>query len=306
MVSSNRSVVLLYGGFDNESVVSYSAHASVHEAIKQAGYNVINKECKPDNIQDIMMYLINNKDNIIVFMLIHGKYGEDGRLVGFLDILNIPHTTSNFQSLVLCMHKAATKSYLDYYAPNILLPKGDIVNHQDLNDYAFTYPCIIKPCSSGSSILTYLLKSSEDLNKVKSSLIDSKLDFIVEEYIQGTEVTLSIINDKVLCSSSLDIKGTIFDFDTKVSKEPHIVTPAAISTQLEVKVKDLAYQIYRLLQCRGIARVDFIITQDEQVYFLEVNTIPGMSPASFIPSHAEYAGLTLKDICQQLIRNAKT
>lgn len=247
-----------------------------------------------------------------VVPMIHGTPGEDGRLQAYFELLRIPYTTCDVLTSSLTFNKHACKTYLN--SLGILFPKGKLIRRGDKIDAdeicaVLGLPCFIKPNNGGSSCGVTKIKSCEELEPaLMVAFAEDAEEVLVEEFVQGTEITcgLAKLDDtiKVFPITEIVSKKEFFDVEAKyqvgMSEE---ITPARISDSLRTDCETLSTAIYKHLNCRGIVRIDYII-RDGQLYFLEVNTVPGMSEASIIPKQLVAIGLSIKEVYTQLIEEA--
>jgi D-alanine-D-alanine ligase len=251
--------------------------------------------------------------------MIHGTPGEDGRLQAYLEMLHVPYTTCGVLASSLTFNKHACKAFLNslgiIFPKGKLIRKGDAVNSKELLAM-LGLPCFIKPNNGGSSFGVTKIKSNKELDvALKAAFAEDAEEVLVEEFIEGTEITCGLVkvNGKIIVFPITEIvsKKEFFDVEAKyttgMSDE---ITPARISESLHADCKTLSTGIYKYLNCRGIVRIDYIV-RDGCLYFLEVNTIPGMSPASIVPKQIDVLGtVSIKslytDLINEEIKNQQT
>jgi len=243
--------------------------------------------------------------------IIHGTPGEDGKLQGFFDMMGIPYSCSNHLSSALTFNKYTCKSFLKQH--QILTPESSLVRKNmetDLEAVAerVGLPCFVKPNSGGSSFGAAKVVRFEQLEPALNEALREDREAIVERYIKGTEVTCGVMKTRngftVFPVTEIVPKNEFFDYEAKYTEgKADEITPARIKKELENKCKDLAIRIYELTDCSGIVRVDFII-KGNQLYFLELNSIPGMSRESIIPKQVASMGESMEHILQQVIDDA--
>ena len=243
-----------------------------------------------------------------VWNTIHGTPGEDGKLQGYFDMMGIPYSSSNHQSSALTFNKYTCKSFLKEH--HILTPEASLVRKHmetDLEDVAdkVGFPCFVKPNSGGSSFGATKVLRMEELQPALEAALKEDEEAIVERYIKGTEVTCGVMkirNEFTLFPITEIIpKNEFFDYEAKyVRGKAEEITPANISEDLTRQCQSLARTIYQLTDCSGIVRVDFII-KGNQVYFLELNSIPGMSKESIIPKQVDSIGMKMEEVLQLVI-----
>jgi D-alanine-D-alanine ligase len=242
---------------------------------------------------------------------IHGTPGEDGKLQGCFDMMGIPYSSSNHLSSALTFNKYTCKSFLKQH--KILTPESSLVRKNmetDLEAVAemVGLPCFVKPNSGGSSFGTAKVARFEQLQPALNDALREDEEAIVERYVKGTEVTCGLMKSRkgftVFPITEIVSKNEFFDYEAKYTEgKAEEITPARISRPLEKKCTELARNIYNLTNSSGIIRVDFII-KGNQLYFLELNSIPGMSKESIIPKQVACMGEKMENILQQVIDHA--
>jgi D-alanine-D-alanine ligase len=245
-----------------------------------------------------------------VFVAIHGTPGENGLLQGYFDILKIPYTSCDAFSSALTFNKQACKLFLKDYglamADSILVRKGDHVDPSAIVKRT-GLPCFVKPNDSGSSFGVSKVKEKEEFLPAIETAFRESDEVIIESYMQGMEVACGVVRVKskslVLPVTEIISNNEFFDFDAKYnSGKSQEITPAGLPDKITDEVQKLSLKITELLGCKGIVRVDFIIVGDKP-YFLEINTIPGMTEESLVPKQAEAAGIRLEELYSMVIED---
>lgn len=245
-----------------------------------------------------------------VFIAIHGTPGENGLLQGYFDILKIPYTSCDAFCSALTFNKQACKLFLKEYgipmADSILIRKGD---HFDPAGVVkkMGMPCFVKPNDSGSSFGVSKVKKKVELLPAIEIAFRESDEVIVETFMQGREVACGIVRVKtkslILPVTEIISTNEFFDYDAKYNPgKSHEVTPAKMAEKITDEVQKLSMKISELLGCKGIVRVDFIII-GEKPWFLEINTIPGMTEESIIPRQAEAAGIKLEELYSMVVED---
>lgn len=305
-IKKSQKIVVLNGGWNSEREVSLASGQAVYLALNRMGYDA----CIVDFSRSIYQELQEIKPDI-VFNALHGQYGEDGRIQGFLDILQIPYTHSGVLASALCMDKILTRKICS--SAGVKSPKYSILrkgeNQKNLEKiFEIGKPFVIKPVNEGSSV------------GVEVALPNSKFDFqeygwqygdemIIENYIAGKEIQVAVMDGKALGAIEVRPKGLFYDYECKYTPGmTDYVMPAEISVEKYAEVMQLAQKAYQATKCKGISRVDFIFNNkdggDYQFYLLEVNTHPGFTPTSLVPKIASYVGISFEEIIKFLIENA--
>lgn len=298
-------IVVLSGGKSPEYEVSLSSGKMVLEALKKKGHNVlplvIGKEGKGYE------YLFKLKADV-VFIAMHGPFGEDGTVQGLLELAGIPYTGSGVLASALGMDKLAFRQAIK--ETGVLVPEYLVLEKKDGSDKVlkkFSLPVVVKPSNQGSSVGVNIVREKKDLNKSLEKAFKFGPRVIAEEFLSGTEVTCGILgneNPSALPIAEIVPKNDFFDYEAKytpgMSEE---IVPARISPGLTNKVKETALKVYRAVNCLGFGRVDIIISKGKP-YVLEINTIPGLTPNSLLPKEAAAAGIAYPELIEKVIEFA--
>ncbi len=245
-----------------------------------------------------------------VFIAIHGTPGENGLLQGYLDMMQIPYTSCSAFCSALTFNKQACKLFLkDYSIPmaaNIIIRKGDMTD-MSLILKNIGLPCFVKPNDSGSSFGVSKVRVKEELPAAIESAYRESNEVMIEAFMEGREVACGVVKVKgkavVLPVTEIISKNEFFDYEAKYTPgKSNEITPAEMPLHLTNKIQDLSSKVYDLLGCKGIVRVDFIVVRDKP-YFLEINTVPGMTSESIVPKQALAAGIEISDLYSMVIEN---
>jgi len=245
-----------------------------------------------------------------VFVAIHGSPGENGLLQGYFDMMQIPYSSCGAFCSALTFNKQASKLYLKEYeipmAGNILFRKDNIPDPGSIIKKT-GLPCFVKPNDSGSSFGVTKVKTREDLPAAIEAALKESSEVMVEAFMDGREVACGVVKVKgkviVLPVTEIISSNEFFDYEAKYTPgKSDEVTPAELPEEITSKIQNLSSRIYDLLGCKGIVRVDFIIVSREP-YFLEINTVPGMTGESIIPKQARAAGIDLGELYSMVIED---
>lgn len=250
-----------------------------------------------------------------VLIMIHGTPGENGLLQAYLELVGVPFVSSPASVSLLTFNKYACKCYMRgagiKVPADVFLKKGDLYNSADIVA-ELGLPLFVKPNSGGSSFGAAKVKSVEDLGPAIEKAFKEDDYVLVEEYVAGKELTNGVYYREcegseedceeisVLPVTEIIPEGEYFDFAAKYEGASQEICPANISEELVDRVKELSLQIFRHLGCRGFARVDYIVC-GEDIYFLEINTVPGMTEMSLVPQQVLAAGMSIKDFFSDLL-----
>lgn len=245
-----------------------------------------------------------------VFIAIHGTPGENGLLQGYFDMLAIPYSSCGAFSSALTFNKQACKLYLKEYGipmtNGILVSRGEQIDATKIIKEA-GLPCFVKPNASGSSFGVTKVKEADMLLQAIEKAFHEGDEVLIESFMQGTETACGVMKTKnrkiVMPVTEIVPKNEFFDYEAKytdgLSEE---ITPARLPAEITEKIQELTSQVYDLLSCRGIVRVDFIVTK-QGPQFLEINTVPGMTRESIIPRQAAAFGISQADLYSMVIED---
>lgn len=327
-MTNKPNIAVIAGGDSSEFVVSVKSGANVFKAVDTSEFNpwlvqmkgkewaVIQNNIKIADIDksDFSFSLNGKKINFsFVYITIHGTPGEDGILQGYFELLKIPYSTSNVHSSSLTFNKWFCNNYLRSFgvkmARSLIISKGEKIDSVKIVE-ELGLPVFVKPNAGGSSFGISKVKNKTELEKAVHIAWKESNDALLEQFIEGTEFTCGLVKfkDKELIFPVTEVhtKNEFFDYEAKYTPgAAHEITPARLPENLFKKCQQISSAIYDLCQCSGIVRVDFIL-KDDEFYFLEINTTPGMTETSFIPQQIEAMGLTLKEVLSLIIRNGLT
>jgi D-alanine-D-alanine ligase len=323
-----KNIALLAGGYSGEYVISIQTANTIQKNIDENLYNVYrivvtrdgwwyedekgNKSAVDKN--DFSITAGGAKVHFdAVFIAIHGTPGEDGRIQGYLDMLNIPYTTCNSIVSALTFNKSYCNKVVKAFnvvsiANSVHLIKNEPYSMGTILE-ELRLPVFVKPNESGSSLGVSKVKRVEELLPAIEKAFKEDNQVLIEEFIEGRELTIGVyrVNGhlKALPATEILSKNEFFDYEAKytpgVTSE---VTPANIDQTTREQLESKAMYIYRHLNCRGVVRMDFIMQkQTNKLFFLEVNTMPGQSENSIVPQQVRAAGLDLKDFYGALLED---
>ena len=240
----------------------------------------------------------------ITLFALHGGIGEDGRLQAAFDVLGIRYTGSGYLGSALAMHKGCTKELFKYNG--IPTPEGvvikDIQKDMPLSELGLSLPVVVKPCSAGSSIGVSIAHTEEEYQNALKLAFRYENEIVIETYIKGREFACGIIDGKALPVIEIIPKSGWFDYANKYQADcTQEVCPADIPEDCEMKMRRAAEAAARVLRMEVYCRADFLMTENGDIYCLEVNTLPGMTPASLVPKEANAAGISYSELCERII-----
>jgi len=299
------SIALLSGGISSERDVSIASGNQVYETLDRDKYEVIRYDPKTD-----LPKLVADAAGIdAALIILHGPYGEDGTVQGLLDLLDIPYQGSGVLGSAIGMNKLVSKQLYKNagipVAPDMTFKSIDMIETRAVVDQ-LGMPLVIKPVTSGSSIGLSIVKSEDALNDALEKAFAEDHEVLIESYIKGVELTGGVIGNEELQALPIVeiIPGEEFDFFDYTAKytpgATQEICPARIDEATTQKAQSYAKMAHRALCCKGYSRTDMILA-DGQLYVLETNTIPGMTPTSLLPQAAEAAGIDFSRLLDKLI-----
>ncbi len=319
-----KNIAIVAGGDSSEVVVSLKSAAGIQSFITNKDYQtyivtIVGKDWKvrlndtqlPIDKNDFSFELDGNKIQFdFAYITIHGTPGENGILQGYFDLIGIPYSSCGVLASAITFNKFTCNQYLKGFgvkvSESILLRKGMSVSPKDVTD-KLGYPCFVKPNVGGSSFGVTKVKNESEVEAAVYKAFSEGSEVMIEAFMQGTEITCGIFKTssrtKVLPVTEVVPHNEFFDFDAKYKGQVEEITPARISEALTERVQKLTSAIYDILDCKGIVRIDYIITTGDVINLLEVNTTPGMTPTSFIPQQVDVAGMTMNDVIVEIIEN---
>ncbi|MEI6137764.1 MAG: D-alanine--D-alanine ligase [Mariniphaga sp.] len=322
-MNTKKNIAVVAGGDSSEYVISVKSGANVLRAIntelftpwliriKGEEWVVLDGESILSTIDkaDFSFNLDGQKIKFdYAYIIIHGTPGEDGLLQGYFEMVNIPYSSSNVQASALTFNKFFCNNYLRSFgiqmAQSVRLLEGEKYSAAGIVE-SLGLPLFVKPSAGGSSFGVTKVKKGEDLVEAVNKALDESPEAIIEQFIAGQEFTCGVVKigelKLVFPVTEVIPKNEFFNYEAKyIPGMADEITPARISEELTRKIQTISSQIYDLCNCNGIVRIDYILNGDT-FYFLEVNTVPGMTETSFIPQQIKAMGLKLTDLLTDII-----
>ncbi len=239
----------------------------------------------------------------VVFLALHGANGEDGRLQALLDLHAIRYSGTDYLSSAIAMDKSLTKRFFKWNCVNTpewayIEKNGDKL----LENHGLKLPVVVKPCCGGSSVGVAIARTDEEYNKAVSDAFSYESRIIVEEYIEGREFSVAVVGGEAYPIIEIAPKEGFYDYKNKYSEGMTVETcPAELSADKTAKMQDMAVKGAEALGITGYCRLDFIMDKSGNMYCLEANTLPGMTPTSLIPREAAALGISFPQLCEKLI-----
>lgn len=303
-VRSEIKVAVLAGGIGSERDVSIQSGKSVAEALRQACYKVVTSDIRPDYLE------ILDDDSIDVFFpALHGEFGEDGRLQQILENKSLLYVGSGPEASRLAFDKTASKKIFD--RAGVPTPASIEFNagtdtgllEGKLRDFADKY--VVKPVRQGSSVGVSIVSTPQEALRAARETFREFGDCMIEEFVPGTEVTVGILHGRALPIIEVRTKKGFYDYHAKyIDEQTEYLFDTVTDTVTAANLSRAAIDCFNALGCRHFARIDFILSDEKIAYALEANTIPGFTSHSLLPKAAAKAGLSMSDLCAEIVETA--
>jgi len=299
----SKNVAVLKGGWSSEREVSLTSGTECANALRKAGYAVTEIDLQRD-LGSLLDALEPRPD--VVFNALHGRYGEDGHIQAILNILEIPYTHSGMLASAIAMDKARSKEV--FKAAGLKCPEGHLLRMDEMpGGILFDPPYVIKPNNEGSSVGVRIVMPGDNRPTNQEWIFGDVA--LVEPYIPGRELTVAVLGDQALGVTELRPHQGFYDYEAKYTdgKTEHLC-PAPVPDSVAQEAMQSAVMAHKSLGCRGATRSDFRYDDTQRnpgdLFLLELNTQPGMTPLSLVPEQAAYAGMPFEDLVSWLVENA--
>jgi D-alanine-D-alanine ligase len=322
-----KNIALVTGGFSGEAVISYKSAVTIDNNLDREKFEVYKIDVRPEgwfyesggrkteiDKNDFSLVFDGRKIEFdAVFIGMHGTPGEDGKLQGYFDTLNIPYTSCDAATSALTFNKRYTVAIAAFSGINVA--KSEVLiknNFQSPDEIAgkLRFPVFVKPNNGGSSIgMSKVNHQSDEFGAAIEKAFKEDDQVLIEEFIAGREFTVGVFKTKeniiVLPITEVISRKDFFDYEAKYEGASSEVTPAEIDEVVADKIRDAAKKIYQVFNCRGVVRIDFIYNEEaKQPFMLEINSIPGQSEASIVPQQVRVMGWSLKEFYTRLVEEA--
>ena len=334
-------IAVLAGGTSTEREISIVSGSKVCEALRKKGHQAIlidvfcGKEdanadtifTDPFDLDKEVAYMSSFNDQIgkiqkerksffgpkvleicdaadVVFLALHGACGEDGRVQATFDLMGIPYTGSGYLGSALAMDKSITKQL--FMENGVPTPKGIILHRSEERKSAaklgFRFPCVVKTACGGSSVGVYIVNTEEEFTQALQDGFSYEEKLVIEEYVKGREFSVGVVEGKAYPVIEIAPLVGFYDYKNKYQAGSTIETcPADLSEELTKKMQRIAEMGYQVLRLENYARLDFMMDESHNMYCLEANTLPGMTPTSLLPQEAAALGMSFEDLCDKLV-----
>lgn len=336
------NVVVLAGGISTERDVSLVSGKMIYTALRKNGHNAILldvylgtnetdieniftmdkdwvseinpvkdanpdiekiKALRPDGDKQFfgpnVIAICQNAD--IVFMALHGENGENGKIQACFDLMGITYTGTDYISSAVAMDKALSKDIFAVYG--VPTPKGIRLKKGETESEKVPYPCIVKACKGGSSVGVCIANNDEEYEKAKEEAFRYDDEVVIEQYIKGREFSVGVLQGKALPVIEIAPLQGFYDYKNKYQAGSAVETcPANISKEKTEEMQKAAEMVFKALRLKNYARMDFMMSEQEEIYCLEANTLPGMTPTSLLPQEAAAIGISFEQLCEKLMQ----
>jgi D-alanine-D-alanine ligase len=320
-----KNIAIVAGGDSSEVVVSLKSAAGLYSFMDKERYNLfivtIVGQIWQVELSETEKISIDKNDFSFAqngqktkfdfaYITIHGTPGENGILQGYFELIGLPYSCCGVLAAAITFNKFTCNQYLKGFgvkiSESIVLRAGQTISEQEVAE-KIGFPCFVKPNVGGSSFGVTKVKSIDQVQPAIAKAFAEGEEVMIEAFISGTEITCGIYKTKnktqVLPVTEVVSANEFFDYDAKYKGQVQEITPARISASLTERVQKLTSAIYDILGCKGIVRIDYIISEGDVINLLEVNTTPGMTATSFIPQQVAAAGLDIKEVMTEIIEN---
>ena len=336
-------IVVLAGGISTERDVSLSSGKMIYKALKQNGHQAIMLDVYlgyEGEIGDIFEMDVDwaaqvggvstqnpdpeaikalRKDggksffgpNVLdicqsadcVFMALHGANGEDGKIQACFELLGIPFTGTDAVSSAMAMDKGITKDIFKAY--DIPTPVGIRLKRGEKETQKVPYPCIVKACCGGSSVGVCVANNDEEYEKAKAEAFRYDEEAVIEQFIKGREFSVGVMGGKALPIIEIAPKEGFYDYKNKYQAGSAVETcPADLDPEKTAEMQNVAERVFAALRLKNYARMDFMMSENGDIYCLEANTLPGMTPTSLLPQEAAAVGIDFGQLCEKILESA--
>lgn len=334
-------IVVLAGGYSHEREVSMSSGSLIANALMKNGHRVILLDLyfgtiEANTFEEAYKKLNKNKyeykvkrqipdlnllrskkdkpneligDNIIpisqtadlVFLSLHGELGENGQIQAVFDLYDITYTGTGYMGSAIAMNKILAKEVMSQYG--IKTPTWEVLS--DEQQPKMSVPCVVKPDAGGSSIGVYLVEKAEELKEAIADGRKYSTNVLIEEMIKGREFSIGILEDTALPPIEIIPKSGFYNYENKYQEGATVeICPAEISEKLTKEMQAIAKQVHKVLRLEYYSRIDFIVTDSGEIYCIEANTLPGMTPTSLFPQEATAGGIDYDTLCDRIAQLA--
>jgi D-alanine-D-alanine ligase len=296
-----KTIGVFYGGESSERDVSLRTGAAAAAALRRKGYEVREIDLLGDRLA-----LVRDAGIDVAFIALHGKFGEDGCIQGALELGRIPYTGSGVAASALSMSKALSKRVVA--AAGVTVAQDSLYEGEALSAAvppSFGFPLVVKPDREGSTVGVSIVRSAAEFAGALAAAATHDARVLVEDYVAGRELTVGIVNGRVLPAIEVRPKSGFYDYASKYTAgATEYVIPVPMAHDVLARAADFTRRAAAALSLRGGARIDYRVDGGNNLFFLEANTIPGMTETSLLPKAARFDGLDFDDLVEEILDDA--
>ncbi len=298
-----KRVGVVYGGTSSEREVSLESGKAIYDGLLRLGYDALLIDQQADLAQ-----ILTEKNIDVVYNALHGKWGEDGCVQGLLEILRIPYTGSKVFSSALTMDKHHAKIIFDKHGlktGEYVLVKEHEASSFDMTSISMDLPVVVKPNTEGSSMGIRIVKDQGELEEALLEAAKWGGDILIERYLKGREIQITVLGDRALGAIEVIPAEEFYDYKAKYETDStQYIYPAQLDEQTYKRCMDMGLAAHQALLCEGVTRTDLILSDDE-IYILEVNTLPGMTSHSLVPKTAAGNDISFDELLEIVLDSAR-
>jgi D-alanine-D-alanine ligase len=294
----NKKVGVLLGGLSAEREISLMTGAAVCQALRERGY-----QATPIEVDATSVWMTQVREADVVFIALHGKFGEDGAVQGVLELLGVPYTGSGVLASALAMNKPMAKRV--WHTQELPTPSWQLIEKNAPWELTLPYPVVTKPSTEGSSVGVSLVRSPETFHSALAEAFRYDPEVLIEAYIPGKEITVGILGEQALGAMEVIAKGEFHSYEVKYTAGlEEFILPAPLPPPVYERVLSVALAAHEALGCSGYSRVDLRVNEQGEVFLLEVNSLPGLTTLSWLPRIAAGAGFDYGDLIETILQRA--
>jgi len=306
---TSLTIGVLMGGCSSEREISFKTGRAIVQALQTSGCQAVPIELQSHKTREVLALLKSNHVDL-VFIALHGAFGEDGTLQAVLEANHIPYTGSDSRSSRLAMNKIATQHFLREKGIRVpdhwIVSTAEVLKKNQSIPLCSDLPVVVKPACEGSSVGITIVRDGSEFEPALKVAASYDQQILIERFIPGREMTVGILGRQPLTPIEIRPRNAFFDFQAKYEKgKTDYIIPAEIPEAVAQSLQQAALQAFDLLGCRDFARADFILDDQDRAYFLELNTIPGFTSTSLLPMAARDCGYSFEDLCLTILSFAQ-
>jgi len=298
-----KKVGVLMGGVSQEREISLKTGKAILKALSEKGYNT-----HPIDVSHDLAETLTREKIECAFIALHGRFGEDGTVQGMLEMMRIPYTGSGVLASALAMHKIMAKKLFlceKIPTPSFEVLSREVIEKNQIKEFSFPLPLVVKPAREGSTIGISIVQSAEELGVALKKAGKYDAEILVEAFMKGREITVSILGDLPLPIIEIVPKSGFYDYHSKYTKgETQYIIPARVPREKYLHAQEISLQAFKTLGCSGFGRVDLMTDENDDPFIIDVNTMPGMTETSLFPKAAGYAGIPFEDLAERILLGA--